>query len=77
MSGQQFTVVLDGPVPDSSAGLHWAVKRLDPGRDTSGLPVEVALLETDGPAYLTRKAARHLAGLLLAYAGHGAEEDGR
>lgn len=70
MALQTFILHVPDPVPDSSVGRDWAVKRLDPGRDSQFPPPqqEVALLETAGAAYLTRAAARHLAALLLNYA---------
>ena len=55
-------------VPGSAVGTRWTVKAL-PG------PAECAVLETDGPAYLSARNARGLALLLLSYADK-AEADG-
>lgn len=65
------------PAPDSAVGAGWAVRRFvdSPLLLPEGCPPEVAVLETDGPVYLTAAAARHLAGLLLAYA-EGGSNDG-
>lgn len=57
------------PIPDVSVGQNWAVRRLPTEQHLPpGCPREVAIIETEGPVYLTEKAARHLARLLLAYA---------